>query len=46
MIIFIFYTKLNIPPIPETKLYLAALAQTVSNASLAAGQKLLPVKAI
>lgn len=37
---------MNAPPIPPTNEYRAALAQIVSNASLAAGQKLLPVRAI
>jgi hypothetical protein len=39
-------TKLNAAPIPLTKAYLPELAQIVSKASLAAGQKLLPVNAI
>jgi hypothetical protein len=39
-------TKLNAAPIPFTKAYLPELAQIVSKASLAAGQKLLPVNAI
>jgi hypothetical protein len=39
-------TKLNTPPIPATKEYLPEFAQIVSNASFAAGQKLLPVNAI
>jgi len=38
--------KVKIPPKPESKLYLPALAQIVSNAFLAAVQKLSPVNAI
>jgi len=38
--------KVKIPPKPDSKLYLPALAQIVSNAFLAAVQKLSPVKAI
>jgi len=38
--------KTNISPIPATKVTLEALFQIISIASLAAEQKLLPVKAI
>jgi hypothetical protein len=44
--LFIYITKVKIPPKPDSKLYLPALAQIVSNAFLAAVQKLSPVKAI
>lgn len=37
---------MNAPPIPAIKEYLILFAHMVSKASLAAGQKLLPVKAI
>ena len=38
--------KVKIEPMPSTNENLAALSQMVSNASLAASQKFLPVKAI
>lgn len=38
--------KTNTPPKPPTKANLIVLAQIYSNAYLAAGQKLFPVKAI
>jgi hypothetical protein len=40
------FTKINAPPIPPTKVYLMLLANIVSKASFAAGQKLFPVNAI